>query len=62
MNPKDQLIHDICVLQERINFYYANYPGMVDDIEKLKTRQRKAVDAYMIENSSIDIGPKSVEP
>ena len=56
MEPKDQLIHDICVLEERIEFYYAYYPSMVDEIEKLKWRQRSSIDAYVNE-----IGSKTVE-
>jgi len=42
----DEVIHasyHICVLQERITFYYANRPTLVDEISKLQTRQRKAI-------------------
>ena len=49
MEPKDQLIHDICVLQERMDFLYNYHPSKIDEIEKIKKRQRKAVDTYLDE-------------
>jgi len=49
MELKDQLIHDICVYQERLNFLYAHHPSAIDDIEKLKKRQKNAVDMYLVE-------------
>lgn len=49
MELKDQLIHDICVLQERINRCYNEAPQRLEDVEKLMNRQRKAVDTYLDE-------------
>jgi len=49
MNLKDQLIHDICVLQERINCCYDEAPQRLRDVKKLEERQRKAVDTYLDE-------------
>ena len=49
MELKDQLIHDICVLQERINCCYDEAPQRLDDAKKLEERQRKAVDTYLDE-------------
>jgi len=65
MTPKEQLIHDICVFQERINFLYAHHPSAIDDIEKLKKRQLKAIDTYVSGISAVKtevvkyIDPKS---
>lgn len=42
----EELIHDICVLEERIIFYTANRPTMVDEIEKLKKRQLTFVNDF----------------
>lgn len=49
MNLKDQLIHDICVLEERITRCYDDVTPRLEEIEKLKKRQRKAVDTYLDE-------------
>ena len=50
MDEVDQLIHDICVFQERIDFYNRYRPTLIDEITKLKNRQRSAVERFKNNN------------
>ena len=46
MDAKEQLIHDIIVLEERLTRHYKAAHQPMDEIRKLLKRQRDVIDAY----------------
>jgi hypothetical protein len=48
MTESEHLIHDICLFQNRIDFYNRHKPCLVDEITKLKVRQVKVISEYLV--------------